>query len=223
MKGTQAPRLVLVRHEESQANAALAAAAVDDFFYSVPGSDPEIGLTETGLIRSEELGRLLSAKFPVDQPITRAISSTYFRTTVTRDAIVSALPYTVETSCDSRLNKRSYGDFWNLTYKGVQKLFPQEYSRYLEEGPLNYRPPGGENYPDLFQRTDAFAETSLASAEGTLLIVTHLVVMLSFMRKFEAVPDHEIVQMYEDCAIPNGQIVIYSRAPDGQWHRELNV
>lgn len=202
-------RVVLVRHEESLANASLNSTGADNHFYNVSGSDISVGLTELGLQRSDEIGLRLSQTFTARTPLAVAISSDYRRTTTTRDRIVAALPYAVVTKSDSRLNKRSYGLFWNLTYKGVQDLHPAEYARYLREGPLLYRPPEGENYYDLFARCDSFAQDILDTTSGDTLVVTHLAVILALRRKLDGLDDNEVARMYEEMSIPNGHCVSY--------------
>lgn len=212
------PCIILVRHEESLANQALAATTDDDITYGVSGADLSIGLTVRGAQRSSELGSLLYQKFGKDNPIGAAWASQYLRTVQTRDGIVSAIPYSIETSTDSRINKRSYGLFWNLTYKGVEKLHLEEHLRFKEQGPLLYRPPEGENYHDLFARTDSFAESTFEPATGNILVVTHLVVLLAFMRRLENLSDVDVVRMYDNFAIPNGEIVVYRRVA-AKWQR----
>ncbi len=82
---------------------------------------------------------------------------------------------------DARVEKRSYGKFWNLTYRGVKELYPDEYSIFETLGPFKYRPPGGENYYDLFERIEEFGgERAVVSSEGNQLVVTSSAAMLAF-------------------------------------------
>ncbi len=203
--------VVLVRHEQSEANAALEVSS-NRLHYSVCGSDLMLGLTAHGDERSTILGQQLGRRFPAEQPLIAAISSKYLRAIRTRDRIVAALPYQVKLQTDIRLNKRSYGTFWNLTYRGVEELHPHEYVKFRERGPLAYRPPDGENYFDLFDRSTDFASSVCECTRGNLLVVTHLVVILAFMRRYEGISDNDVVRMYEDIAIPNGHILIYKRS-----------
>jgi 2,3-bisphosphoglycerate-dependent phosphoglycerate mutase len=210
--------LVLIRHEESCANAALNNPA-DELYYRVSGSDISVDLTDHGELRSVELGKQLAERFDQSNPITVAISSRYKRAIRTKENIIAALPYSVSCSTDERLNKRSYGKFWNLTYTGVASLHPLEFERYRREGSFFYRPPDGENYPDLFQRSDQFFDSTLVNTSENLLVVSHLVVLLALMRRLEALPDSDVMQMYDNSALPNGTVLVYEKDSAGRWKR----
>lgn len=212
--------LAVVRHEESQANV-VTQIQTDGHFYSVPNSDPEVGLTAGGFLHGFATGQRLARLFPPESPVDRVILSPFRRVQESADCIQDGLGYAPPRLEDSRLSKRSYGAFWNLTYKGFQELHPEEYQRYLRMGKFLYRAPGGgENYPDVFKRVAAFVEEVVAPSRENLLVVTHSVVMLALQRQFEGLSDEKVVHMYEQVEIPNGHIMLYRRQdPSCPWER----
>ncbi len=53
-----------------------------------------------------------------------------------------------------------------------------------------------------------------------MLVVTSSVVVLSFQRALEGLPDEEVERRYEASAIPNGSVLIYCRrGPQDRWRR----
>ncbi len=216
--------LVLVRHGQSAANAALKSETDALYYYdhSNSSSDREVPLTALGVRQVSECGSRLARVFPPEAPLQRILLSPYWRIRQTVDGIVHELAYKPEQAEDERLSKRNYGAFWNLTYKGLAELFPEEYARLVDEGLLSYRPPGGENYFDLFSRFADFYQHELAEATGNLLVATHSVGILALQRLLEGLPDEDVVRLYEGTALANGHMQIYERrAPDLPWQRCL--
>lgn len=209
--------LLLVRHGESQANAAIAA-GTDELYYNVPGSDREVALTELGMTQALEAGHKLSRFLSLRGQISKIWLSPFRRIRQTIDQIESALGYKTARKEDERLSKRSYGLFWNLTYKGVALLHPEEQAKFNQQGVLDYRPPGGENYPDLFERIQRFIDEELNQEGGNVLIGAHSVVILTFQRLLEGLPDSEVVRRYENVELENGHLRAYVRyAPSERW------
>ncbi len=211
--------LVVARHGQSKANVAVQQGG-DELYYEITGSDREVPLTDLGVSQCRWLGRLLGWLFSAEVPIRRVWVSAFRRVSQSADCIEQELGYKPERSVDCRLDKRHYGDFWNLTYKGIEVLYPEEHARYLELGPLNYRPPRGENYPDVFARVDEFIAEVVDPSRENMLVVTSSVVVLSFQRALEGLPDEEVERRYEASAIPNGSVLIYCRrGPQDRWRR----
>lgn len=212
--------LVLVRHGQSEANLNLSASQ-DGLYYSNSGSDPTVPLTGLGLQQGTSVASKLAFWFPPERKIVRAFHNDFQRVQQFSAEVVGNLGYPVEQHCDPRLNKRSYGGFWNLTYHGVQTLHPEEWARFQQLGDLHYRAPeGGENYPDVFARVDAFIDEHVNPASDNLLVVTSSVVVLSFRRNIEQLDDAEVVRQYEAQEVPNAHMIAYCRtAPDQPWQR----
>jgi len=215
----EAQYLALVRHGESFANVEIAKAA-DGLYYAISGSDKEVGITANGECDSVRAGNILARLFPKHFPIARLWNSEFRRIKQTSSRIESCLDYSVETVVDKRLNKRSYGRFWNLTYHGVHVLHPHEHEIYGALGPLKYRPPEGENFYDLFERAEDFLFTDLDASQGNQVVVGHSAVILGLQRKLDGMDDMEAVRQYEMISIPNGYVLLYRRASrTAPWKR----
>lgn len=213
--------LAVSRHGHSDANAALAEQLEDALYYSVAGRDLNVDLTRLGELQGTASGDILRGLLtPDDAPFETVFCTRFRRVRRSTRLIVKQLPNQPKAKPDSRLNKRLYGDFWNLTRRGVELLHPDEWKRYLAEGDFLYRPPNGENYPDLFSRVDDFIADEITPSSGNILVVTHSVVVLAFMRAFEGLSDAQVVQMYEDITLPNGVVILYERTTENPaWKR----
>jgi broad specificity phosphatase PhoE len=207
--------LAVARHGESEANVGLGTTR-DGLYYSLSGSDPSVPLTGAGVAQATQLARLVARLFPRRRPLARLYHTRFRRVEHTADAIAAALGYPVERVQDERLNKRDYGKFWNLTRQGVKVLHPRQWQLYRREGELQYRPPEGENYHDVFGRADEFIDTELSHFKGNVLVVTHLLPALCFRRRLEALSDQEVVRQYEEMMLPNGHVMLYRRAGPGK-------
>lgn len=212
--------LALFRHGESWANVATQQ-PTDSHYYEISGSDPQVGLTPNGLEQSLGTGCLLARLFPPEAPIDSIRLSPFRRVEQSADQVDNGLGYSPPRKVDKRLSKRSYGDFWNLTYKGLEELYPGEYAAYEKVGKLLYRAPGGgENYPDVFARVAEYIAEEVDPSRENIAIGTHSVVMLAFQRNIEGLSAREVVRRYEDVALPNGQVALYVREdPSQPWQR----
>lgn len=209
--------LALLRHEESEANSNLKETQ-DGLYYSNSGSDLTVPLTARGLASGVSTGKKVAALFPYTNKIQTAFHSDYLRTRQSLAIVAGELGYPLCYKADSRLNKRSYGHFWNLTRRGVAELHAEEYRLYRQLGDLNYRPPGGENYYDVFARTASFLRELKELNAGNTLVVTHSVWLLACMRELESLPDQEVLERYENVSLPNGALLLY-RQTDKGWQR----
>jgi broad specificity phosphatase PhoE len=186
----------------------------DELYYSKAGSDPEICLTDVGHTQAIALAELIARLFPPEHALTSMYGPDFCRIRQTLDHVEKKLSYRVERRLDARLAKRSYGNFWNLTHRGVQALYPEEYARYIAAGDLLYRAPGGgENYPDVFQRVEDFIASELASTTGHVFVGTHSVVALSFQHVLEDLPASEVLRQYEESSLVNTAVLVYWRDP----------
>jgi len=212
--------ILLMRHGRTRANEVVVE-ETNSHFYSVSGSDQEIELDSKGELQTTWIGMLLALLFPASlRPITRICASKFRRVAQSTERVTAELGYVPAVSTDDRLSKRSYGELWNVSYKGLEELYPGEHELFIALGPLLYRPPGGENYYDLFDRTDSFYITELLEAlSDNILVLTHLVVMLALMRHLDGLTDEEVVRMYNEMALPNGCVRIYRRRRNtrGPW------
>jgi broad specificity phosphatase PhoE len=196
--------LALVRHGLSAANVATGV-PTDDLFYEIAGSDMSVGLVPLGEQQVTDAGLCLARFFPGNRRFRRMIASPFRRIEQSADGIERVLGYPIARSVDPRLVKRSYGIFWNLTYRGVEQLFPQEHELYCRQ-----------NYPDVFDRVGGFRNEVIEPSTDDLIIVTHSVVMLTLQRSFEGLSDDELLRRYEEQTLRNGQVLIYARDGAGQ-------
>lgn len=211
--------LALVRHGKSYANVEIEKAP-GGLYYAISGSDREIGITPEGEWDSERAGRLLARLFPSHFPLARVWHSEFRRIVQSSSIIADCLEYALPVVVDKRLNKRSYGTFWNLTYKGVHVLHRHEHDIFNRLGPLKYRPPQGENFYDLFERVDDCMFSSLNESDGNQLVVGHSAVLLAMQRHLDGLADMDVVHQYETIAIPNGYLMLYRRQnKNSPWKR----
>lgn len=209
--------LALARHGQSQANRKLQKSSCG-LYYSLCGSDKEVPLTDAGFRQADRLGERLKKLFPSFRPLAQIHENGFRRVQQTVDRVVGKIPYPLPRMTQIALEKRHYGDFWNLTRKGVKKLHPEEWKRYLEEGDLHYRAPGGgENYQDVFDRVDGFVNKFVLPADHNQLVVTSSVIALAFQRRFEGLSATEVMRKYEAMAVANAELRIYQSEPGGAW------
>lgn len=201
--------LVVARHGQSFANRRLQKEK-NGIKYSLAGSDTSIGLTARGKNQARNSGAALQRLFSAERRFRRMYVNRFERVRQSGNLIRSRFDYPVECFEDKRLEKRSYGKFWNLTYRGVQELYADEYALFQAQGPLLYRPPEGENYFDLFARVQDFCDgEGLSSFAGNQLVVTSSAVMLAFRRLFAGLSDADLVEQYESMHIGNGDFDVY--------------
>jgi broad specificity phosphatase PhoE len=218
---TEPQFLAVVRHGESEANAELITTACG-LYYSLCGSDPAVPLTMNGRRQIwHGAGKQLARTFPRERKVARVYHTAFERVVQSAVLIRQRLPYKVELIRDDRINKRSYGRFWNLSRQGVRTLYPDEWQRYRAEGDLQYRAPdGGENYFDMFARVDSFLDEVINPSTSNTLVVTHSAPMLAFQRRLEGLDVAEVVRQYEAVTIANAQVLLYQRDAVGQnWQR----
>lgn len=207
--------LAVSRHGHSDANAALEQEAEDALHYSVAGCDRNVGLTRLGEKQGTASGVIIRGLLTDDDaPFTKVRCTRFRRVQRAARLIVNELPNKPKIRTDDRLNKRLYGDFWNLTRRGVQVLHPAEWDLYQKQGDFLYRPPNGENYPDLYARVDNYVDEEIDPSTENMIIVTHSVVALALMRRFEGLSDDEVVRMYEEQTLANGVVILYERTPE---------
>ncbi|MCA9800818.1 MAG: histidine phosphatase family protein [Cyanobacteria bacterium HKST-UBA02] len=203
--------LALVRHGQSFANVCTSKPTTE-FFYEISGSDTSVGITSLGEYESDAAGDLIGRIFPSADPVSEVRVSEFARIKQTAHRIARRLPYRLGAPIvEPRLNKRSYGIFWNMTYAGVENLHPDQYSLYKNFGALKYRPPEGENYFDLFERVDEFFDEELDQSNGHQLIVGHSAALLAMRRRLDGLSHSEVVRQYNTNCIPNGYVMLYRR------------
>ncbi|WIM98249.1 histidine phosphatase family protein [Actinoplanes oblitus] len=172
--------LILIRHGQSLANVAFAAADEQDLLeIEVSGRDAEVPLTDLGVEQAEAVGAWLAA-LPADRRPEVVVTSPYLRARETwriaADAAGVPLP---RPRTDDRLVDRLLGDLEMLTRAAVAARFPGEAARLAEAGLYEYRPPGGESFADMRIRLSSFLEDlHREHPDRRVVVVAHDAVVL---------------------------------------------
>lgn len=88
---------------------------------------------------------------------------------------------------DDRIMEWHTGDWSGEMYADIQVKWETEWQA-LEADRFNYRPPNGENYPDMFARSQPFVEELLQSPHERIAVVSHGMigkVMVAHLMDFE--------------------------------------
>jgi probable phosphoglycerate mutase len=174
--------LTAVRHGQSTANAAFALAnATGALTVPITERDADLPLTDLGRAQAADLGRRLAR-----QPPDLVYCSPYLRT---RDTLQIALrtahehgapaPSAIPVRYDERLRDRETGAWEMLTEAALRRKYPEDIARREHVGHYYFRPPSGENFPDVQLRIRSVLAEALPDAAGRhLLIVAHDAVVL---------------------------------------------
>lgn len=228
--------IILMRHAESDANVAyhqVDRANEQRLYYPIGGYDERVKLSEQGKHQADAAGRDLRKILRADRPLDEVLVSELQRTDETAQHVMREIGFRSPVIVEPRLNKRCQGKFWNMTYLGVESLHRDEYEKYLadlEQGGLDYAPPGGdghqdgESYNQLFARVDAFlAEQSGRTDPFLSLWVGHLSSVLAVQRKIECIPVSQVVQFNDKEAVDNASMIVYGRMLGSCSFRRINL
>ena len=171
--------LLLIRHGESTANVAAAAAeAAGAEVIVVEARDADVTLSPLGELQASALGGRLRPALPgaavvYSSPYRRAIQTARF-----------ALGEEVPLRIDERLRDRELGILDRLTAVGVERRLPLEAERRRWSGKFYYRPPGGEAWTDVALRIRSFLRDALdapAEDDGVVVVFAHDAVVSLFL------------------------------------------
>lgn len=73
---------------------------------------------------------------------------------------------------DDRLMEWNTGDWSGHMYADLPEKWPTEWEAWRSD-PFAFRPPGGENYPDMFVRARLFLQDLLATPDQRIGIISH--------------------------------------------------
>lgn len=215
-------RLVVVRHGYSILNEAhdIANLLLDgrEPLEMVHGMrDMDVPLTPKGERQAEQTGEFLATQGNFDA----ALSSPYKRCVETTRHIMGKLGHNPRLYTDNRLREREAGWMYGMTSKAVKERFPDEAERRKRDGRYWYRPPGGENFPDVEQRIHQFLDKLHRDHAGQqVLVVTHAVPYVWFRALFEHLSESEFLNVDEKNPVPNCGVAIYdintSENPEGR-------
>ncbi|HTJ69304.1 MAG TPA: histidine phosphatase family protein [Actinospica sp.] len=174
--------LTAVRHGQSTANAAFAEAnATGALTVPITERDADLPLTDLGRAQAADLGRRLAA-----DPPRLVYCSPYLRARETMQIALAAAhehgaphPAQIPVRYDERLRDRETGAWEMLTDAALRRKYPEDIARREHVGRYYFRPPCGENFPDVQLRVRSVLTEALAAGAGRhLLIVAHDAVVL---------------------------------------------
>jgi probable phosphoglycerate mutase len=151
------PAIVLVRHGETESNAARIL------------QWPDTPLSARGLAQAERLAARLARL-----PIGRILSSDYARARMTAECVARATAAPL--ALDAGLQERNFGDLRGTAYRDLGH----------DPFAADYTPPGGESWEDLHARCDLVWERIARLAretQGHLVVVTHGLVCHSLVTR----------------------------------------
>lgn len=214
-----ATTLLLVRHGESQANLAAAAAdAAGAEVIDAPARDPDVLLSNLGADQAAALGRWLR-RLPAAERPQSVWSSPYARAVQTAQIALGAAGLALPIHVDERLRDRELGVLDALTSHGVEVRMPVEAQRRRWVGKFYYRPPGGESWADVALRMRSLLD-DLARVEAgrRVLVACHDAVVMVARYVCEQLSEAEVLDANRTTPVRNASVTrLVQPTPGGAW------
>jgi 2,3-bisphosphoglycerate-dependent phosphoglycerate mutase len=171
--------------------------------------DQDAELTPLGHQQAFELGSwMASDKERWDYIIT----SPYRRAKQTTEEIIKGLNYKPTIVVEERIREIEFGIMDGIDRKRFRELYPAEADRRERDGKYYFRPPGGENRPDVRLRVHSVLDTLNRDYVGTkTLVVCHSVVVLAFRSLLERWEEDEYLQVDKEDDVKNCGLTLYRR------------
>jgi broad specificity phosphatase PhoE len=207
-------RLLLIRHGESTANVAAAAAEAGGAeTITVEARDADVPLSALGEQQAATLARALR-DYAVSA--TDGFSSPYLRAVQTARAAGVEPP---ALRLDERLRDRELGVIDTLTARGVERRLPLEAERRRWLGKFYYRPPGGESWADVALRVRSFLR-DLPAGDGTAVVFTHDAVVSVFLFVLLGMTEDELSTFLRTRPVTNASVTVLTRGVGG-WRVDV--
>lgn len=190
--------LVLVRHGESEGNirSVEERAACEVSTHDYP-------LTPRGREQARITGEYLRRRFGTFD----AYYTSYYRRSKETMGIMFPEAKQYE---DSRLAEAQRGAWHVLTAAEMQRAMPWEVERKKREGLYHYRPPGGENQPDVELRIHSFLGTLARDYQGQRVIICgHGHWFILFQKLVHRFPIEEALRRYRAEPFENTSVTVY--------------
>ncbi len=190
--------LVLVRHAESVGNVL----TVDDRA-AFEKATYEYGLTERGRRQAAITGEWLRARYPT--------FDVHYVSYYARSRETMAIMYPdAKVYEDPRLAEAQRGIYHAMTREQLAAKYPEEIARKNREGLYHYRPPGGENWPDIELRIHSFLGTLARDCEDQdVVMVVHGHWLILFQRLIHHFGIDEALRRYREAIAPNASVTVY--------------
>jgi broad specificity phosphatase PhoE len=189
--------------------------------------DQNTELTKIGHQQAFDLGVMIGLS---DDPLPEIIvTSPYIRAKQTTVDVVFGIQsvrsdYKPKIVVDERIREIEFGIMDGIDRAMFRKLFPSEADRRERDGKYYYRPPGGENRPDVRLRVHSVLDTLNRDYVGmNVLIICHSVVVLAFRSLIERWEEAEYLQIDKEDDVKNCGLTIYDRVENRKLKlREYN-
>lgn len=221
--------LMVARHGYSFANERKdrAKAAGREPSWTEVERDQDTPLTPLGHQQAFDLGVMIG-QFQPDLPDV-IVTSPYTRAKQTTQGVVRGIrslhpAFDPRTVVEERVREIEFGIMDGIDRATFRKLFPSEADRRERDGKYYYRPPGGENRPDVRLRVHSVLDTLNRDYVGAkVLIVCHSVVVLAFRSLIERWEEDEYLQVDREDDVRNCGLTVYDRVDNRRLKlREYN-
>jgi broad specificity phosphatase PhoE len=212
-------KLYLVRHGESVRNKAKQTSKKNKeliHWAEGLGRDQDTKLTEEGVNQANH-----TAAYLVQQTITRSakdvivIVSPFSRAIQTSEPFIELLKKKSledpQVFVEERIREVEFGILDGLTAAGIRKIYPLEWERKHKEGKYYYRPPGGENRPDVRMRLRSFNSTLTREFAGKVVVAyAHSEVVWLERSLLERWNEEKYITMGKEYEVDNCSVTQYS-------------
>jgi broad specificity phosphatase PhoE len=215
-----AVELILIRHGESEGNAAASAAQAAGLeVIDVKHRDADVPLSETGRMQAKALGQWLDQGLGLNESGQRPDSvwcSPYLRARQTAE-IAGSEPSGLR--IDERLRDRELGILDTLTALGVEVRYPLEARRRRWLGKFYYRPPGGESWADVVLRLRSLLVDLDRAEDGRCVaLVCHDAVIWLLRYVCEGLGEETLLDLAAASVVRNGSVTRLVRpSGEGSW------
>ncbi len=203
--------LWLVRHGESLGNVAASRAEAEGLEHvPIEFRDADVPLSAAGEEQARALGRWFA---DVRDGIGLCWSSPYLRAQQTLAIAAGDAP--APTVLDERLRDRELGVLDRLTWRGVERLHPEEAERRRHLGKFYHRPPGGESWADVGLRLRSVLRDILDGPQESALVVAHDAVVTLVAALLLAMPEQHLLRFAAEHPVLNASVTRLDVDPAG--------
>ena len=202
--------LWLIRHGESTANVAAAAAELTDSeVITASVRDADVPLSKLGREQAAGFGRWLARQTATPDAVW---ASSYLRAQETVSIALATAHMHHVVQIDERLRDREPGILDLLTGRGVRIRHPDEFARSEWLGKFHYRPPGGESWVDVIARVRDVLRDIDSSGAARVLVASHDAVVMQFIYVCLGLTEQQLLDFASANSVANASVTILRRA-----------